>query len=672
MKLATNKNNFKSNIDNVQSQNFGIGDASVVIDILRNRLYKNKIQTLVQEYICNGRDAMREIDSQQDIDIIAPTRFSPTFKVRDYGPGITPDRMATVFVNYGASTKRTNNKQTGGFGIGAKSAWSYTDSFTIVTFVDGTKRTYVAHTGKNNNGSLDLISTESTNEVNGTEIQIAVNSNDIDKFQQAINRCVFFWQGGYNVKGMNNFTVHTKGEMFNKYLELCPNTRFLSNISEVYGNDLICAIDGISYKLTSFRDKIESLRKIEKIVNGKFVIHIPNGLVEVSANREEISDSEHTIKHLTRLLDKTLHEVETDIKSHFKGIKSPYEYLKAFSSYKGKFNLDTYRVFGDYYIERNDNISSALFEKVMFYKVFTNRKGKFVKHCVNSDTRRYDKETFDIRDGQKDRLFYNSGESAVKIGQRLRKYLETHDNAILIEDSGDTKVFNKLIKDLGFKDIASISLPAKVKKVKAKKTAKEFCLHTYSYYRKQTTYTTLDSNTDKWYYVELNGNSLPNDLYGARIRRLEEFFNINICALSQSSVKIVKGNKNFISLKDFIDSYEPDKKHLGYVIKQNAIHTDIYENIKGLKGIKDKAFSELIKLYDTIPNKTESYPRNLPSEIIDKIVKHDVVIAFKKLDKKQKDLSKAYPLLDELSYDFIKKNSKDVVTFINLQYKGGK
>lgn len=670
MKLAQTTNNFKSNMDNVKTQNFGIGDASVVIDILRNRLYKNKIQTLVQEYICNGRDAMREIDSKKDIQIIAPTRFSPTFKVRDFGPGITPDRMATVFVNYGSSTKRTNNKQTGGFGIGAKSAWSYTDSFTAITYIDGTKRTYVAHTGANNNGRLDLINTEETTELNGTEINIAVNSQDIGKFHSAINRCVYFWQDGYKVKGMELSHIHTKGEMFNNHLEIGIENRFPSNIADRYSNDIICTIDDIPYKLTSFRDKIDSLDKINRLTNGNFIIHIPNGLVEVSANREEISDSEHTIKYLTRLLDKTYQELDNKIKTHFKDITNPYDYITAFDSYKGKFNLESYRTFGDFYIGNNQTISSKLFEKVKFYKVHIDRKGKFVKNCVNNDSRSYSsKDKFDIALSQKNSLFYNIDESAVIVGKKLRKYLESHDNCILIENNGDDATFNSLIKDLDFKDLKTILLPAKVKTAKVKRTAKQFCIHSYKYYRKETFFTTIDDNRDEWYYIEMNGNSLPHDMWHSRIRTLESFFGVKICSLSQTNVKLVKNDKNFKPLNDLIKNFKPSKEQTGYVIKDNAKHLNIYRKLKGLIGIKDKNIQSLINLYNTIPKDLARLARDLPKEIADKVHNADCVLDFVKKDNSLDDVIKNYPLLEQINMYSIQDNPDDVVLYLNSKYK---
>jgi len=192
MRMETVKNTMKTNVK-VKSKEFGIGDVSAVIEILRSKLYSNPIQTLVQEYLCNGRDAMREINSKKSIQVTVPVPLNPVFKVRDFGPGVNPDRMENVFIMYGASTKRKSNKQTGGFGIGSKIAWAYTDSFTITTFIDGIKRVYCAHIGVNKNGMLDLLSTEKTNERNGTEIQLAVSGDDLHAFKNAIFRATYFW-----------------------------------------------------------------------------------------------------------------------------------------------------------------------------------------------------------------------------------------------------------------------------------------------------------------------------------------------------------------------------------------------------------------------------------------------------------------------------------------------
>jgi C4-dicarboxylate-specific signal transduction histidine kinase len=84
----------------VQSQKFKIGNEAMMIDIARNRLYSEPIQTLVQEYISNARDANRESQSKRPIEVTAPSEDDLVLRIRDFGPGLSPERVAEVFIQY--------------------------------------------------------------------------------------------------------------------------------------------------------------------------------------------------------------------------------------------------------------------------------------------------------------------------------------------------------------------------------------------------------------------------------------------------------------------------------------------------------------------------------------------------------------------------------------------
>src|ERR1017187_6705455 len=93
---------------------FSIGDIETVIEILRNKLYQFPIRTLTQEILSNAKDACWEVgNSEGQIEITVPTKMEPVLKIRDYGPGLSPERVAEVFVKYGASTKRNSATQIG-------------------------------------------------------------------------------------------------------------------------------------------------------------------------------------------------------------------------------------------------------------------------------------------------------------------------------------------------------------------------------------------------------------------------------------------------------------------------------------------------------------------------------------------------------------------------------
>lgn len=294
MKLAQHKNSLLSNAQ-IETNNFSIGDASIIIDILRNRLYEHKVRTLVQEYLCNARDAHREVNQTKPFEVTLPNQGNLMFKVRDFGPGISVDRIANVFVKYGNSTKRGDNGQTGGFGIGAKSAWAYTDSFNVITYIDKIKRVYIAHTGTNNTGSLDLISTSICSEENGTEISFAVKSNDINEFTQSVYRCVYFWEqkpifkGTLETPNFDHFNLH--GFKLIRQNDIFRDRRYV-------------LVDSVPYELPSeLRYETETKSLLDQLRNDYAAfIPVKTGDVEVSASRESIVNTPKNFEFLKGVL----------------------------------------------------------------------------------------------------------------------------------------------------------------------------------------------------------------------------------------------------------------------------------------------------------------------------------------------------------------------------------
>lgn len=112
------------------------GDAAMLQSILGDRLYTNVLRVVIQEYSSNGRDAHRaKGNAYRPIEIKLPGKLDPNLVMRDYGEGMTKDKMINVFVEYGTSDKRNDNNLTGGFGIGAKCGTSYAPTVVITTIV---------------------------------------------------------------------------------------------------------------------------------------------------------------------------------------------------------------------------------------------------------------------------------------------------------------------------------------------------------------------------------------------------------------------------------------------------------------------------------------------------------------------------------------------------------
>lgn len=171
----------------LSSGSFGMDeeDAAHVFGVLRGTLYSSKERALLREYGANGWDEHVEAGCPEvPIKVVLPTEVEPTLVIRDYGRGLSEANIYGVYARYGKSTKRSNPKAVGFLGIGSKSAFAYTDSFTITSFHGGTKSVYVAVIDESNIGRVDKKFEEPCGDETGIEIRIAVDPADIGSFQQ--------------------------------------------------------------------------------------------------------------------------------------------------------------------------------------------------------------------------------------------------------------------------------------------------------------------------------------------------------------------------------------------------------------------------------------------------------------------------------------------------------
>lgn len=158
-------------------------------------LYSKREDSIVREVLCNAYDAQKSIGVDVPVVIEAPSESSPVLKIRDQGPGMSKDTVFRVYASYGTSTKGNSNEQTGGMGVGAKAVFCYTDTFTVISWHDGTESTYVAYAdGETGIPRIDLMASVPCAEgKTGVEVQIPVQLPDISTFNEAIS-----WNGRFH------------------------------------------------------------------------------------------------------------------------------------------------------------------------------------------------------------------------------------------------------------------------------------------------------------------------------------------------------------------------------------------------------------------------------------------------------------------------------------------
>lgn len=121
-----------------EQKSFGLVESAHLYKVLYSSLYEDKEQVTLGELAANGLDAQR-VNGKEDIPISIqlPTELDPHLVVSDCGIGMSLETVQNLYSTYGASTKRNNNNEIGGFGYGSKSPFSLSDSFTVETTNSG-------------------------------------------------------------------------------------------------------------------------------------------------------------------------------------------------------------------------------------------------------------------------------------------------------------------------------------------------------------------------------------------------------------------------------------------------------------------------------------------------------------------------------------------------------
>lgn len=328
MKLSTIED-FVEVSEDFESKSFGIRkeDEGKILNILRSKMYENPIESICREISCNSRDANREAGKPNipiTIEISSGWMDYESEKVIsfcDAGIGISKDRMWDIFCNYGASTKTNSNKLTGGFGLGAKTPFSYTDSFFVETICESKKYIYSACLDQSGSGSMILLSEEICEDKTGTKIIIPIKDKDILSFESAVVKSCKYWKIKPN---LINFRISIEPETIechDSYWIHIPKT------PRGYHNCTIL-IDDIAYELSTDikHDLFNTSYSNKKRIELNLILPFKIGELSISANRETLYLDELTLKKIKKRLETVKLEVKTDLKAKADLCETKFDY----------------------------------------------------------------------------------------------------------------------------------------------------------------------------------------------------------------------------------------------------------------------------------------------------------------------------------------------------------
>lgn len=335
----------------------------MIVSILRDKLYSNKVAAVCREVASNSRDANREAGQEETPVVINISQGQSllddcmTVSFKDNGVGISPSRIDNVFLKYGSSTKRDSNVQTGGFGIGAKTPFAYTNEFLISTISeeDGKRlhnvyQAVISNEGGQEVSQLLLVSSNETTESTGTEIVIPVEEKDVNEFVSECLKATILWdvQPELIVNGVNKMVK----------LDTLINTEdfkviyggYKNSLFDVHHDELFIQVDGIPYKISySQIERVDSAsetilcdsrfssmstRYYYEATTRNTVLVFETGELTMSASRENIEYTQENIDKILSKVDVAEKHVKDLLLSDFDNCGTTLKQVALYNSYR--------------------------------------------------------------------------------------------------------------------------------------------------------------------------------------------------------------------------------------------------------------------------------------------------------------------------------------------------
>lgn len=182
MKLHSTDINIHSSGSKSKSA-YQIAQTAKVMDMFSNMLYSDKIKAVIRELSTNAWDShVMAGNTDQAPYMKLPSHNDMEFRLRDYGTGLSPEQLENMYLTYGASNKNDSNDFNGCMGIGSKSPFAYTDSFTTTSYYNGMKYVYINAKDEDGLPTLHKFHEQPTDQPNGLEISFAVKEGDATPF----------------------------------------------------------------------------------------------------------------------------------------------------------------------------------------------------------------------------------------------------------------------------------------------------------------------------------------------------------------------------------------------------------------------------------------------------------------------------------------------------------
>jgi hypothetical protein len=316
MKLATSDRGATTVNGPVKRIGFSIASNAKAFEILSSGLYSDKITAVIRELGTNGADSHIQAGKAHiPFHVHLPTQMEPWFSITDQGISLTEEQAETLYTTYFESDKTETNEQDGCLGLGSKSPLAYTDLFIADVRKDGIRRIYNVCLDEHGEPQLLLISEQETNEPDGVTVKLAVKPEDFNEFRLKAAR-VYRW---FQVRPIvNGEPLDYKDD---SWLFEGKDYKILEKDYDGASATSYVVMGNVAYPInTGDFSGDKSLGDVaEMLIKYGIVLWVDRGDVDISASREKLQYSRHTVAFLRKKFESIADAIYDEIVSQISG-----------------------------------------------------------------------------------------------------------------------------------------------------------------------------------------------------------------------------------------------------------------------------------------------------------------------------------------------------------------
>lgn len=285
---------------------FTIKAFAKAFQIFSANLYSNPLGSMIRELSTNAYDAHVMVGKPDlPFSIKLPNTLEPSFIIRDYGPGLSESDINTIYTTFFESTKTNSNDVVGCLGLGSKSPFGVTDSFTINSYYNGTKTIYSAFLNQDRIPSCAKFHSCPTDEPNGLEIEVAIKASDINVFASEVNDQLKYFKTKPIITGNSAFSWNMPETYIYEGTGWKMTTNYHSRDARVIQGQIAYPINtnamGAAYS--------DAEPAIKQLLSKSVLFEVNIGDVNIAPSREALSYDQTTNDNIIKTAEKILREL---------------------------------------------------------------------------------------------------------------------------------------------------------------------------------------------------------------------------------------------------------------------------------------------------------------------------------------------------------------------------